>query len=276
MVIMKGPSRLLIGVLALALSIPAAAAAQSNARIDYLLGLLKNSAAFRVRAQAALSLARFSPAESRVVKALIRALKDKYPIVRASAASALGKIGNEEAVAALKKTTKDPDETVRVAVRQAIDRLSSNIAQKPSSEQPSLKGARFAVFIEEPHSNKDVEQALLAEVHGRIRQDVEAIPGVVIGEKKSDVEAALKRPKIIGYYLRNTVIKLLIKPEGAVRAEVSVIVMSYPEQAMRMILSGAATVSGAGTGREAQLTALNSAFQSALRRLGPALSATNS
>jgi hypothetical protein len=58
-----------------------------------------------------------------------------------------------------------------------------------------------------------------------------------------------------------------------VRAQVSVIVGTYPGRDMRAMLSGAATVSGGGSGDSTRLEAVQAAYSGALRRLPQAMQA---
>ena len=78
----------LIGAVAALLLV--AGPVHADARTDYLVRLLQNSSTFRVRAQAALSLGRIEN-DSKVVKALSRALDDDHPAVRTAAASSPGR-----------------------------------------------------------------------------------------------------------------------------------------------------------------------------------------
>ena len=69
-----------------------ASTAQADARHDYLLRLLRNSNAFRVRAQAALSLGQLESTRKSVA-ALERAVRDRHPAVRVSAIASLRRLG---------------------------------------------------------------------------------------------------------------------------------------------------------------------------------------
>jgi HEAT repeat protein len=77
------------------------------------------------------------------VEPLSEALKDANAAVRASAANALGWIGDTRAVAALARCLKDPDEACRVASAQALGMLRSPLALKPLAR--ALGDASLAV-----------------------------------------------------------------------------------------------------------------------------------
>src|SRR5512143_3138407 len=99
--------RVLASALVFALSL-APATSYADQRSDALIHLLETSTEFRVRTQAALSLGRTSGG-SDVVQALVRALSDAHPAVRAAAATSLGAVGDPSAVAALQHLSSDRD-----------------------------------------------------------------------------------------------------------------------------------------------------------------------
>src|SRR5690606_13463762 len=94
-----------------------------------------------------------------------------------------------------------------------------------------------------------------------IRQ-VTQIEGVRIAPEAEDHRAAervLATEKLVGYFLDSSVTKIEIKPDGAVRAQVSVIIGTYPGRDIRAMLSGAATVSGGGSGDAVKAQAIEAA-----------------
>ena len=66
--------------------------------------------------------------------------------------------------------------------------------------------------------------------------------------------------KLVGYFVDSSVTKVEARPDGSVRAQVSVIVGTYPGRDMRAMLSGAATVSGGGVGESAKVQAVAGRF----------------
>jgi hypothetical protein len=69
-------------------------------------------------------------------------------------------------------------------------------------------------------------------------------------------------------------VNLETRPDGAVRAQVSVVVQTYPDRNVRSMLSGAATVMGE-SGPAAQRAAIEGALTSALRNLSTAMAASS-
>jgi len=107
-------------------------------------------------------------------------------------------------------------------------------------------------------------------------QQVSGMDGVRLApENESQAAAAnvVRSKKLVGYYLDSSVTKIEQKPDGALRAAVSVIVGTYPGRAMRVMLSGAATLSGGGSSEDAKMQAVQAAFDGALRRLPQAMQA---
>jgi hypothetical protein len=92
-------------------------------------------------------------------------------------------------------------------------------------------------------------------------------------EAPKAAERVLRSEKLVGYFVDSSVTKIETRPDGSVRAQVSVIIGTYPGRDIRAMLSGAATVSGGGTGEAAKLQAVEAAFTGALRRLPQAMQA---
>ncbi len=90
-------------------------------------------------------------------------------------------------------------------------------------------------------------------------------------EERRAAERVIGTRKLVGFYVDSSITRIEQRPDGSVRAQVSVIVGTYPGRDMRAMLSGAATVSGAGSQEEAKAQAIQAAFTGALRRLPQAM-----
>ncbi|MCB9667405.1 MAG: HEAT repeat domain-containing protein [Myxococcales bacterium] len=242
-------------------------ATAEDVREDFLVKKLHTSSHFRVRAQAALSLARieFTPS---IVRALSVALDDPHPAVRAAAAVALKDIGDRAALPALERATRDSDMAVRRAAEQAVRSLER--------EEPQARGpARFYVGIGTPGSNvKAIQGSLLMKLKQQLTQRIASIGGVRIapgGETEAQARSLLRRKKLVGYYVDSSVVKIERCPEQGVRAEVSVVLSTYPDHDIRAMLSGAARVSGSGDFVSMRQQAIEGAFSGALKRLPQAM-----
>ena len=246
-------------------------ASRADSRTDFLVRMLRDSDQFRVRTQAALALGA-RPNEPDAVRALTGGLRDEHPAVRAASASALEKLGDPSAVAALRGARKDRDPSVRAAVERALSGLERSASSQPT---PDVGRAAFYVGIGVP-SSSDFSSGALRSLREHVVRQIAALGTVRIApenESQSAANAVLRTHKLTGYYLDSSITKVELKPDGSVRAQVSIIVGTYPGRAMRVMLSGAATVSGAGTSDQAKLQAIEAAFTGALRRLPQAMDA---
>lgn len=108
--------RVLIAFLAV-FAIPRPGAADAR-----LIEMLRSDRSAKVRAQAALALSRQQPSRE-ITEALVAALDDTSPIVRGSAARALGEVGTDEAFLPLCRSAKDADKFVAKWAAWAAKRL---------------------------------------------------------------------------------------------------------------------------------------------------------
>jgi hypothetical protein len=121
-----------------------------------------------------------------------------------------------------------------------------------------------------------VSSGVLRSLREHVAREVVQISGVRLApeqETSAAAERELKAQKMAGYFIDSSITTVETKPDGSIRAQVSVIVGTYPGRDMRAMLSGAATVSGSGTGDSARLEAIQAAYSGALRRLPQAMQA---
>jgi hypothetical protein len=262
-----------LGAILIAISFPASTA-HADARSDYLVQLLSGSSQFRVRAQAAISLGAVQ-ADPKVVEALGRALRDEHPAVRAAAANSLGRIADPASLTALKAATADSEAPVRAAALAAVTRVE---AARPSAgtmaTTPAVPAgpARFYIAVGAPGSRATgVSETDLRTAHQVLKTRVQEIDGVVLApanESNSTAEQVLKSRKLKGFYLESSVTSIENKPDGGVRAVVSLVVATYPGRDIRAMMQGAATALGGG---DIKTQAVEAAFKSALRQLPQAM-----
>lgn len=261
--------------------------AHADARTDYLVRLLRTSDAFRVRAQAALSLGSVG-AEPQVIEALTAALRDDAPAVRAAAASSLERLGDPSALPALRTASSDRERAVAEAARSAVRALervaragggsgTSRTATSTSSGGAEPSGrARFYVGVGTPGTKvASIDRSVLEGARSFIASRVRQIDGVVIApdrETSRQAQQVIRQRSLTGFYLDSSIVSLETRPDGGVRAQVSVVVQTYPDRNVRSMLSGAATVMGE-TGTAAQRAAIEGALNGALRNLGMAMGA---
>lgn len=253
----------------------------ADARTEFLMRMLQTSTQFRVRTQAALALGAQEPSPA-VVSALAGALNDEHPAVRAASAAALERLKDPSALAALRRAQNDSDGTVRSAVRSAIASLESQgraaSATTPSSAPTRTPSgpATFYVGVGVPGSQVGLSVSTLRSLREHVIRQVTQLEGVRIAPENEDRRAAervIAAGKLIGYFLDSSVTSIETRPDGSVRAQVSVVIGTYPGRDIRAMLSGAATVSGGGTGEAAKSQAVEAAFTGALRKLPQAMQA---
>jgi hypothetical protein len=269
------------GVVAVLLCWLLSSVALADARTDFLMRMLSTSTQFRVRAQAALALG--SQTGREVVSALTSALRDEHPAVRAASAAALERLGDTSAIPALKSAQNDRDGAVRTAVRSALAVLGAAMQPKrqpvaPDVEvpPPSNGPSTYYVGVGVPGSQVGLSQQALEKLRGHVSSQVSQLSGVRLAPANEDRKAAekvIRSQKLVGFYIDSSVTSIEIKADGSVRAQVSVIVGTYPGRDIRAMLSGAATLSGGGSSEEAKVQAIQAAFQGALRRLPQAMEA---
>lgn len=255
------------------------AIASADAKSDYLIRLLVESSQFRVRAQAAISLgkARDNP---KAIAALISALKDNHPAVRAASASSLERLEDPTTLSALEAIKTDPEPAVKMAVQRAIAKLK-RVALKQSESagldqtvtRVPVGPLKYYVGVGVPATKTNISKGLLLRAQRFIQEQISNLDGVLVAETNENpkrAKAVLRRKKLTGFYLDSSVVQLDKQPNGGTRAVVSIIVGTYPGRDMRSIIQGAATVMASG-GSDTDFQAIQGAFRGALRRLPQAL-----
>ena len=246
-----------------------ASTAQADARQDYLLRLLRNSNAFRVRAQAALSLGQLEP-NKKSVMSLERAVRDKHPAVRVSAIVSLRRLGAKGSLPIVEKAARDKNKAVRRAAVEAAAHLSAIGERERGPGEP-----RYLVAVGMPGAKAErVSRQMLFDARIYLTEQLLALHGVELAPDDltpADAKREIGQRRLHGYYLESSIVTLEPKGPG-VRAVVSIIVLSYPGRDMRGMLRGAATASGRYSAETAE-QAVQGAFVGALRRLPTVLSA---
>jgi hypothetical protein len=249
-----------------------ASTAQADARQDYLVRLLRNSEAFRVRAQAALSLSQLESTRTSVA-ALERAARDRHPAVRVSAISSLRQLGAKESLPVVERATRDKNKAVRRAAVEAAAALSAIGERERGPGEP-----HYLVAVGMPGAKAErVSRQMLFDARIYLSEQLLALRGVELAPDDltpADAKREIALRKLHGYYLESSIVTLEPKGSG-VRAVVSIIVLSYPDRDMRGMLRGAATASGRYSAETAE-QAVQGAFVGALRRLPTVLAAARS
>jgi len=246
-----------------------ASTAHADARQDYLLRLLRNSDAFRVRAQAALSLGQLESTH-RSIAALERAVRDRHPAVRVSAISSLRRLRAKKSLPVVEKATRDRNKAVRRAAVEAAADLSA-IGER----QHGPGRVEYLVAVGMPGAKaENVSRQMLFDARIFVSEHLVALNGVELAPDEltpADAKREIAQRKLYGYYIESSIVTLESTGAG-VRAVVSMIVLSYPGREMRGMLRGAATASGRYNPETAE-QAIQGAFLGALRHLPAVLRA---
>ncbi|HEX5661301.1 MAG TPA: HEAT repeat domain-containing protein, partial [Polyangiales bacterium] len=182
----------------------------ADSRGDFLIKMLASSDQFRVRTQAALALGS-RPPEPAAVRALVGALKDEHPAVRAASAGALEILKDPGSLVALKSARKDKDTSARNAIEHAIATL-----ERAAPTQPEPGGSStFYVAIGTPSTQAGLAGTALRELREHVIKEVSILSGVRIAPENEGQAAAtsvLRSKKLVGYYLDSSVTKIEQKP----------------------------------------------------------------
>jgi HEAT repeat protein len=100
----------------------------------------------------------WSPPSAQVMKELIATLASEEPMLRATAAAALGRIGAKEAIAPLSRLLGDRSKMAQIAAAQAIRRIGSRFVVPPSGgmlrELPPEGGTTNSILAALNHPNE--------------------------------------------------------------------------------------------------------------------------
>jgi len=259
----------------------------SSTEQTVLVRMLEEGKSFRVRARAALSLARFESND--VIVALEGALADKHPAVRTAAASALAQNGDRRSVSALRTAASDQESTVATAAKTALqaiasrsngDRVAESAAANTAFAQSAmtrLRRAQHVVVLGEMHdrtpSRSRELSALLGEQVGAALTKVDRVAVLRADELTDEAREEIARKKLAVLKLEGnlqSVQPVLSATERRVRCEVSVLLLDEGTGALRSMMRGAASAvaqrSGSSVAQEKELArkALRSAVQTAM------------
>jgi hypothetical protein len=232
------------------LSLGSAAFAQGGGSTDYLIRLLSESDAFRVRVRAADALGTRG-GEPGVQDALVAALRDENAAVRAAAAASLGRVGDAAAVAPLRALARDREGAVVSAAREAVTLIegrtggAATVAGSGSTGSAPAAADRYYVAVGIPSAVTGMSDAAYRRTSERIRGAVDGLAGVTLapaGETTDAANGVLRSRSLTGFFL-DFAVTLEDTPNG-VRVTVGCTIQDYPGRNMRAATTGRATLSG--------------------------------
>jgi hypothetical protein len=233
------------------LALGSPASAQGGGSTDYLIRLLAESDAFRVRVRAADALGTRG-GEPGVQDALIAALRDENAAVRAAAAASLGRVGDAAAAAPLRALARDREGAVVSAAREAVTLIegrtgggSGTGTGSGSTGSSAAADDRYYVAVGVPSAVTGMSDAAYRRTSERIRGAVDGLAGVSLAPAGESAEAAsrvLRSRSLTGFFL-DFAVTLEDTPNG-VRVTVGCTIQDYPGRNMRAATTGRATLTG--------------------------------
>lgn len=212
---------------ALALGLAAPAYAADDPRVTLLSKQLSTAKDPRNRVQIVVLLGHTK--HSSAAPPLCAALADAEPLVRSAAASALAEVGGSEATACL-RDLRETDDAVQASIARALAAIDA-AAKRGSGTATPQKGSLYISL--EPVEDKvgGLPDALLLLVDGQVREALEEMGASFAppGEDKRRAAALVRNRQLKAYQLR-----LQVLPGSAPGGlKVEMLVMSYPEQALK-------------------------------------------
>lgn len=214
-----------------------AALAEEDARIPFLLKQLSGAKDPRVRAQTILLLGQTG--SDSAVAPVCATLKDGEAVVRSAAASALGEIRSEAAIACIKASMGNESDT---GVRAAMS--------KAAAQGAIASGALYLQV--EPVQDKvgDLPGNIMQLADQLMREKLATMGGVIApkNEDKKSAASLIRARKLKGFQLRMQ----LLPGTSDKGLKVEMLIMSYPEQALK----GSWNVKAAGGKQESLIKAM--------------------
>ena len=225
------------------------AAAGDERTVDALMRQVREDPDFKVRLSAALGLGR--QGDRRAIPALLDALTDKTPSVRAVSLGALAKLVDRNVAAELRAqalttvgrlATEDPDPTARGAAARALEPMQfAERAARPRE----LNGAVFVKVEAMEAASAELDSDALAALLDAARAELLAGDPVMVTDwpgGQSPTAAELKKTKV----RRALTVMVQIEPStlhpngDSVRlgCGVKLVLASYPEKAVRSLITG--------------------------------------
>jgi hypothetical protein len=209
--------------------------------------------------------------------------------VRIAALAALARIGNPEALDAVRAATHDRSREVKRqarATQHTLEVIAARTGTRPSNNgggpaplNPSPQ-ARYYVGLGGMGNRSGIRgEELKGLLRRYLQEQIAESPTVVItppDESPTITSKVIKTRRLTGVWLDGSITSVTHQ-NGGIRAEISLMVMTNPGRDLRMMLSGAASVSAGsnlspGVEQDLENQALRGAATGAVRRLMTQLS----
>jgi hypothetical protein len=182
----------------------------ADARIDYLLDMLRNGKNYRLREQAATTLGKLRAHEA--VPDLVRATRDPNELVIISAAIALKQIGDASVMEELEESLRRaPTKAARSQLRVTLAALKE--LRRSSRPETGVKATpRYLVRVDSMgNSSKERRYDLVETMRKIVLSRIDQESDVVLqnpGMTEKQVRNKLKKEKLVGYIVSGSIIRL--------------------------------------------------------------------
>jgi hypothetical protein len=253
-------------VMAMALSLAGTPAVLAG-KVDDLTRALLNDPSYKVRTQAALLLGNLGDPAG--VDGLVKALGDDHKTVRAMAAQSLGKLGGDQAAAALKRLLEhESDAFVRGQADKAVAKAGRARPVQPETRDRKVY-LKLGAFT---GGSKAADATLLGALRVSLKESLEKLPQVVVAEGMDD--KALAKGGHPAFLVDGNVLKLAEAASGSAletSCEVKVMVARWPSKSVILWTSAGAAVQGGSRERDKQ-NARRTCIEASAGQLGDSLS----
>lgn len=184
---------------------------------------------FRARVSAALALGKKKDVNA--VPALVRALKDENGAVRAAAAAALGSIGDSSAIAPLKKARDAEKDS---SVKQSMERALSMFTSSGSTR------TKVIVSVTK-FENKSGDAKASNTFAAAMKNEIAKIPGIEIASSDAEAIETAKSRKLPTIALDARLVQVQKSTAGAdtaIAAKVELVIRKIPEQSLKATVKG--------------------------------------
>lgn len=190
---------------------------------------VQSASDFRARVSAALALGKKKDVNA--VPALVRALKDSNGAVRAAAAAALGAIGDSSAIAPLKQARDaEKDSSVKQSIEKALTMFSSSSSTRT---KVIVSVAKF--------ENKSGDAKASNTFTAAMKNEIAKIPGIEIASSDAEAIETAKTKKLPTIALDARLVQVQKSTAGsdtAIAAKVELVIRKIPEQSLKATVKG--------------------------------------
>ena len=233
----------IVALLAASLITTISAVGAADPKVDRLIELLRSSRNYRVRVQAAYSLAEFP--SNRVRRAIAFALTDPHEAVRIAALVSLTEVGDASSIQALREFVEE-NKVVREQARKTLVLLEERF---PNARLPvdwkNVKGIiEIGGFSDKSGSDR---RGLDKVVYKYLKRHIRMQEGLAVADSPgglADFDELIRRYRIKPFYVTPTVTSMSKRMQGEEvvwEVAISITVLDHPGKSIRAVMSSSAS-----------------------------------